>query len=697
MKIENCNYLEETLAPRDENGHKVPIIFPGGTGPDGKPLWFPVLPPPKGGKEVPVIFDEDFAPGGQFYGLTYQPGFYAKPLGVMQNGVVAPLFPGDVVFTDPRFNMPQLASAVMQQGLPPAIIPAANHVMAVLGHFGAKADATDDLLDRDEAKYALHLKNRKGQTVSVCNSGLEVIALRKVLNGNKEAFEVCLRLLRKGIEITVPEGNLENLADYIGAKHPWFHLSADTPNAAALLEEYIRDKLDQVPMITVAKRPGWIEHEGKHIYAHDNLGAMHSFACETGEEIPIDPDMSPAEAFSSAISLLGIGSHAVTVPLLLTSVAGTLAALFQEAGYPPRFCTFLYGLSGSLKTAAAEVFTGIYGKRDHNSFRDSQAAIDVNIGKHRDRTLLVDDFRPPLASAEGKAMCQTLEHVIRLFGDDVAKMRSNSTATATHGERPRGTCIITGESISGSYSSLLRCLLVPITRGNIDGCMLRRYQEAPTLWTTNYAYFLPWVGKQWPDLVKKIQHHFPELRTSFSTVTTEPRLVDAGALLTLTGEILLDYGVACGAISRNVSAECLPGWQAIILDMLSFTSSIAKEVDLASLCREALNTAQEAGTLRVAATVDDFQPGMDGFMSADRLWLRSEALLREMRKKSTEMSAACTLSAKELLPELYSKGLILRDEEEGKHSYLKKTPTIPALGKRTRMVCFCRNELNPQS
>ena len=697
MKTEDCNYLEEALAPRDENGHRVPVVCPGGTGLDGKPLYWPVIPPRADGKDDPILYNEDFAPGGQFYGLTYQPGFYAKPLGVMQNGVEAPLFPGDVVFTDPRLNMPQLAFAVMQQGLPPEMLPTANHVMTVLKHCGAKPGSSVDLLDRDEAKYTLHLKNRKGQTVPVCNSGLEVIALRNVLNGNKETFEVCLRLLRKGIELTVPEGNLENLADYIGSKHPWFHLSADTPNAAALLEEYIRDKLDQVPVITVSKRPGWIEHEGKHIYAHDNLGAMHSFACETGEEIPIDPDMSPVEAYSSAMSVLDIGSHSITLPLLLTSVAGTLASLFQEAGYPPRFCTFLFGLSGSLKTAAAEVFTMIYGKRDHSTFRDSEAAIDVNIGKHRDRTLLIDDFRPPLASAEGKAMCQTLEHVIRLFGDDVAKMRSNSTATATHGERPRGTCIITGESISGSYSSLLRCLLIPITRGDIDGSMLRRYQEAPTLWTTNYAYFLPWVGKQWPDLVKKIQNHFPELRTSFSSVTAEPRLVDAGALLTLTGEIVLDYGVACGAISGNVSAECLSGWQTIILDTLLFTSGIAKEVDLASLCREALNTAQEAGTLRVAATVDDFQPGMDGFLSADRLWLRPEALLREMRKKSAEMSAACTLSAKEILPELYSKGLILRDEEEGKNSYLKKTPTIPALGKRTRMVCFDRNELNAQS
>ena len=69
MKMKDFNFLEEALVPRDENGHKVPMVFPGGTGLDGKPLWFPVLPLPKDGKKVPIAFNEDFAPGGQFYGL----------------------------------------------------------------------------------------------------------------------------------------------------------------------------------------------------------------------------------------------------------------------------------------------------------------------------------------------------------------------------------------------------------------------------------------------------------------------------------------------------------------------------------------------------------------------------------------------------------------------------------------------------
>ena len=171
MKIENCHYLDEALAPRDENGHIVPIISLSGTTLDGKPLFFPYIPPSEGKGIVPMVLNEDFAPGGQYYyGLTYQPGFYAKPFGVMENGMEVPLFPSEVIFADPRLNMPQLAYTVMQQGLPREMLPTANYVMAALEHYGAKPDFSSGLLDRDEARFTLHLKNRTGRLVPVCNS-----------------------------------------------------------------------------------------------------------------------------------------------------------------------------------------------------------------------------------------------------------------------------------------------------------------------------------------------------------------------------------------------------------------------------------------------------------------------------------------------------------------------------------------------
>ena len=77
-------WMDKALAPRDRDGFIQPMIWPGGTDQTGKPLYFPVLPTSKG----PMIFEEDFQPGGQYYGqVDYQPGLYAAPLGITANGL----------------------------------------------------------------------------------------------------------------------------------------------------------------------------------------------------------------------------------------------------------------------------------------------------------------------------------------------------------------------------------------------------------------------------------------------------------------------------------------------------------------------------------------------------------------------------------------------------------------------------------
>lgn len=688
--------LDMALVPRDAANRKQPMVFAGGTDGEGRPLYFPILPPENDGSRAAMDFEEDFQPGGKYYGkVNYHPGFYAQPLGIMENGYTMPLFPGNVIFEDPRLNLFHLASAVHQNGLPLEWVPAASQVVAALESLGVLPTSSASVPVSDESE-ATFLPDRKGQLVKICNSKIRVNCLRRILSDNAESFEISMTLLRTGDTVIVPEAELENLAGFISARFPKFHLAAETPNAAALLAEYIRDQLENVAEIAVVQRPGWIEHKGIHVYAHDGATATNNLQFECRHAIPVDSTLSQAGAFQATLDILNIGCHQVTLPLLLTTIAGVLAAVFQDAGYPPRFCTFLYGLSGSLKTATAEVFAGFYGIRDHNTFRDTPAAVDVNIKEHRDRLLLVDDFQPPVVAAEGQAMKKTLEHIVRLFGDDVGKKRSNSTATATRSERPRGTCLITGESVSGSYSSLLRCLLVPISRGDIDGTLLRRYQEASALWTSNYVYFLPWVGTHWPQLVEKIRRSFPDLRTHFSQATAEPRLTDTGAVLELTGEILLDYGISCGGISPEDRQQFCLEWQEIIANLLTFSSSFSQDVDIATLCRDALNNAQETGALQLAATADDYRPGMDGFYSPSRLWLRQDPLLRVLRRQSADMQASCSLTAKAVLPELYAKGLIVRDEEDGKNSYLKKTPYLPALGKRTRMLCFNHSEITVQ-
>ena len=67
--------MDNALTPRGENGLISPMVFHGGTDGCGKPLHYAVVP----NDNSPMIFDDDFRPGGKFYGkITYHPGFFRR-------------------------------------------------------------------------------------------------------------------------------------------------------------------------------------------------------------------------------------------------------------------------------------------------------------------------------------------------------------------------------------------------------------------------------------------------------------------------------------------------------------------------------------------------------------------------------------------------------------------------------------------
>lgn len=685
--------LNRVLVPRDSAGHIQPMVFSGGVDGAGQPVHYPSLPPRPDGKIDPMVFDCDFCPGGRFYGrVEYFPGFYQGSLGVVAGGTMFPLLPGNVVFCDPMYNLPALSRSIFANGIPPEWMSAATQLSDTLAQRGVFPSSTGSGVELDSD--TMFLRNQKGVSVPICNCHIMVQRLVKTVKLTGELFEIELLLTAEGIreQVRIPEKDLDKIASFLGARFPWFHLSSER-NAAILLNAYIRDRLKAAPCHTIFKSCGWTALNGKHIYAHDGCHATVDFSFDCGRAILTDHGLTASQAFCSARGILDIGVLPVTLPLFLTALLGVLAALFEAAGYPPQFCTFLHGLSGSLKTATAEVFANFYGVRDHSSFRDTPAAIDVAVGEHRDRVLLVDDFQPATTAAEGQNMKKVLEHLLRLFGDTIGKKRSNSHATAAKGTRPRSSCIITGESTSGSYSSLLRCLMVPISRGDIDGSRLRTYQENPTLFTSIYSHLLPWVTENWDDLVSMIRTSFPSERASFGEVTPEPRLADTGAVLKLTGMIYLEYGLICGGIDQTEYHQRLAEWEGVIRGLLTVSTEASQELNLVALTREAISSALLSGSLDIAPNPESYRAGMGGFYTSDRLWLRQEALSKLIQNFCYETQVTC-VPMKEILPELYARGMIIRDEESKKNSFLKRTPILPSLDRqRPRMLCFVLAEL----
>lgn len=682
---------EQIVVPRDKDGHIVPMVTGGGVGLGGETLYYPVLSPhPSGKKEAFLQFDK------LRDRIQFVPAFYNGSLGLMADGTVREIDLSRVVPLNPVYAMPQLQEGLENNGVPPAMLPAAQQMVTTLLSQGI-APVFNEMPEESD----LYIPDGKGNKVRACNCQIQVEFLREVITEKGSSFEVELRLTRrKNFKVAevhtaiVAEADLDNLEDALCRKYPWFHLAAETNGVANKLSEYLRDQLDSVPMVTVFRCAGWQEHKNRHIFVHDGAVAPNDVEFNCGLRIIADEKLNPVQAFKEALAILNIGKLTVTLPLLLITLLGPMFRLFEAGGYIPRFCGFLFGISGSLKTSVAEVFYRFFNQQQHGSFRDTAAAIDVTIKEHHDRLLLVDDFQPAVIAAEGKAMAKVLEHVIRLFGDDVAKRRSNSKATAAYGDRPKGSCLITGETTSGSYSSLLRCLLIPIARDDIDGDLLRRYQEMPARWTTNYYYMLPWLGRNWNVLAEKIRREFPQWRKAFGAVTREPRLVDAGAVLMLVAEIFLWYGTSCTVLTSDQVDVMLREWRTVIESLLVFSAESAQARDVVTLTREAILRGVTMGTLKIAPDLGGFATGSDGFYSENRLWLQQQSFDRMLRQYCAEEQIACVNGTKTVLPELYKRGLIIRDEENGKNSYLKRSPEIPAIGKRLRMIVFLQSELD---
>lgn len=681
------NMLDETFVPRDQNGFIIPMVGPGGTDLSGNPLYYPIIPSRADGPIEPMLFAEDFEPGGKFYGkVTYAPGFYNGPLGMDESGRCHTFDFSKIVYTEPEHQLQALSQNCTS--LPEGARPAAGELSNALARQGITPSV--DIESRSE----LYLRDGNGQPRRICNCLVQVERLVRRVRQGTGSFSIALKLtrqkpFRKATHhcILVEQDDLDSLGDVIREHCPWFTLAAETRNAGALLSEFVRDQLDGVPCGSVLYDPGWQIVNGQRMFVHNGLDAGENILVDADREFFCEPGISPAEAFKNALRLADVGNWAVTVPLLLNALLGPLFSLFKDAGVSPGFVVFLHGVSGSLKSSLAKVLYNCFKNTRFNTFRDTAAAIDVSIGEHRDQMLLVDDFQPAVSAADGSAMRKTLEHLIRLFGDEIGKKRSNSRANATYGSRAHGSCLITGESLAGSYSSLLRCVQVHIARGDIDGEKLRVYQDNPALWGSNYAPMLAWVGKNWEQLKGRVARTFHQKRAELAAVTKELRLIDAGSVLITVADVFLEYGLACGGLDYNTRVIYMDQWTAIIAELIQVSDNTASGEDVVNIVQSALANAQLTGALKIAPSMEDFVVGEDGFLAGGKLWLDRSAFHRAFAQYCRNLQITC-VQGDAVLAELCAKGLLVRDEETGKNSYLKRSGVIPALGKRLRMLAF---------
>ena len=661
-----------------------------------EPLCFPHWRTDMKGPVSPIFSDADFEGGKIPEDLEYCPGH--EEWGIMPNGERF----RRVVYSDPVLNLSPMDQESLRRGreleerealtyTPPPGLPSYQPAPYISGamppqfvlpvHVWSHNDgmvATSD--DKSEllSNYSVGVKERH-VVVEREEQKREEVVLEVNCNGERYL-------------LTVKAEELGHLAPIISKRFPSCHTNEDASKASARIENYIREQLSSVPKVTIIRSPGFFQIGKCWVYAHDAaISPDPSIVFKTGCTIPCDHSMTAEQALKRILHLLGLSNaSSVMLPMLLIAHLGPMYRLFEEAGYPPRFVGYIVGQTGSLKTSTALCVFRLFEEQPQTpeaSFRDTQTALEVKIGDAQSRVLLVDDFQPAVTAAAGKANLEKLEFLVRLFGDGVAKARSNAELGRAKEFHPAGCCVVTGEDTGGSHSSLLRCLILPVEKGEINGQRLKEYQDHPEYLFTHFWHFLNWCGERGDDIIGFVQQEFQREREYFSAYIKEPRQADIGATLMLVAEIFLKYVAAVAPRYSPDDAKINQTFREAIIQTLQRNEVETQERDPVDMYLTALFDLEAAGKVWIAPNPASFKTGHHiGFAKDEAWWLLPSEVFAKVARYWKEQGVVFPLKSGKVHALLAGKTLI-RTTQENRQGKLKQMYLLKStLEGRPRML-----------
>lgn len=426
---------------------------------------------------------------------------------------------------------------------------------------------------------------KSGKAKQVTNYTLQLQEVRHYIGMRGEElserrkiyFSIQLVKLGKNINFSIEYEKLSGIVALIKRKVADAIVYRHQALFAEQLDIFLRSTLKDCPSTYEYTVCGWMQLPNQHlVYIHDDgqspLGNVYfksGFTFGRGQQA-----RNVREIVNSGFSILRLSKDVgkIVIPFLWAHL-GLLWSLFAQAGYPPHTLLYISGVSGSLKTAVSKLlfnFTAIAELDIPASFRDTSASMEISIDKYKDRVLLVDDYCPAANKLARRSMEQTLENLIRFYGDGNTKGRADPRMDKVYIKKARGLCAITGEDVAGSLSSQLRCLFLQISKDTFDGTVLKRFQEEPYLWTEYLACFVDSLFTAIPDVISRIQTNFQQYREMAERVIRERRLVDTYCCLAVTAQIVLET-------AEKVSGESLRDRWLKKFEQIALEACIASE------------------------------------------------------------------------------------------------------------------------
>lgn len=697
--------MDHALSPHTKEGLIVPMTFF-----DGPPevYLYPVQELNEHGAINPMHFAEDFADGKIPSYLKYSPGYRLDPTVFGE-----PISSDFVHYLNPEYNLAlNERHAIWEyresKKYPPTKVTAKGSnqpVNTIEQATDPKTIASGEVVDKQVDSVDIEVVNTPTGMVcrtpkgdfSLANFSIEAVEKRIIHGSSQEKgisneYKLTVTVREMSVPFVIAPKDINRIVDVIQGKFPECTVNVQVSKANALIANHVRNQLFALPERHYIKVTGFIKIMGKWVFAHDGAHFLgDNVVFQTGKTIAADLRYNPNGAFGFAMKFLAISERLhLTLMLLLVAHLSPMFNLFVEAGFVPRFVLFLNGRTGSMKTSVSLVAFRLFKEQPSSpeaNFKDTEVALEIKMGEAYGRVILVDDYRPPVTAIDGKINQGKLEFIVRSSGDRIAKSRSNPELGKAKEFLPTGLPVITGEDLGGSQSSQLRMLIIPISKGDINGKLLKMFQDSPELLTTHMFYFLQWVGEHGDEIIEFIRSDFEAERNYFEGSLKERRVVDTAVTLMLTAKILHAYGCSVNGFAKGTEAQRLYEWRQAILQAVIESEGTSKAQNPVCMYLQALFDMLDRKEIYLAQDVSNFDASQHlGYKKDGNLWIWHKQAYAAVIRYCQKLGVMFPLSCDKVNEHLASAGLIRVDYEKrgdgAKKLYVHKS----ALPNRNRLM-----------
>ena len=334
----------------------------------------------------------------------------------------------------------------------------------------------------------------------------------------------------------------------------------------------IQSTADKAERLTVYSVTGWKRINGKYHFLmpddfEQTVELPNKMSGYTMRRDYTDADI--AQGFSLLEKTLA--PKEIMYPLLAIVFASPLNCFLREAGCEPKTVLMLVGKTGSKKSTLSALMLSFFGNFTASclplSFKDTANSIMHHSFTLKDVLTCIDDFHPSGRTDES-SMTNTMQMILRAYGDRVGRGRLTSKSEAMETRYPQGNAIITAEFPPDiGESGTARYFSVEMSPGSLNNTFLTMYQEEAAKGKLSACMFAftEWIRENFLDDCQLKEKWISDLHRRFITgrddvikrltdnrITFHPRIPEDVSVLRIGFESFLQFLRSRGLIDDEL-------------------------------------------------------------------------------------------------------------------------------------------------